>query len=108
MPGPTDGGKGAPRTAGMPDYLKEAFLFRWNLLLFLGGTAAAALTPLAPVLLPLVAAGELTYLAGLVSLPRFRSAIDAKAHAAAAGGGGSAAAAPPKVPLAIMLKDLPT
>ena len=33
-------------------------------------------------LLPLVAAGELTYLAGLVSVPRFRAAIDAKAHAA--------------------------
>jgi hypothetical protein len=29
------------------DYLKEAFLFRWNLLLFFGGTAAAALTPAA-------------------------------------------------------------
>src|SRR5205809_7025160 len=82
MPGPTDGGKGAPRTAGMPDYLKEAFLFRWNLLLFLGGTAAAALTPLAPVLLPLVAAGALTYLAGLVSIPRVPAAIDAKRHAA--------------------------
>src|SRR6185312_2267481 len=53
-----------PREAGMPDYLKEAFLFRWNLLFFLGGVAAAALTPVAGVLLPLVAAGELTYLAG--------------------------------------------
>ena len=52
--------------AGMSDYLREAFFFRWNLLLFLGGTAAAALTPLAPVLLPLVAAGEITYLTGLV------------------------------------------
>ena len=66
----------------MTDYLKEAFLFRWNLLFFLGGAAAAALTPLAPVLLPLVAAGEVTYLAGLVSMPRFRAAIDAKVHAA--------------------------
>jgi hypothetical protein len=72
----------APRGAGMSDYLKEAFLFRWNLLFLLGGTAAAALTPLAPVLLPLVAAGELTYLTGLVSIPRFRAAIDAKVHAA--------------------------
>ena len=71
------------REAGMPDYLREAFLFRWNLLLFLGGTAAAALTPLAPVLLPLVGAAELTYLAGLVSVPRFRAAIDAKMHAGA-------------------------
>ena len=34
------------RQAGMADYLREAFLFRWNLLLFLGGAAAAALTPL--------------------------------------------------------------
>ena len=34
------------------------------------------------VLLPLVAAGELTYLTGLLSIPRFRAAIDAKVHAA--------------------------
>ena len=62
----------------MPDYLREAFLFRWNLLFFAGGIAAAALTPLAPVLLPLVAAAEITYLTGLVSVRRFRAAIDAK------------------------------
>ena len=62
----------------MPDYLREAFLFRWNILFFLGGAAAAALTPIAGVLLPLVAAGELTYLTGLVSIPRFRAAIDAE------------------------------
>ena len=36
------------RRAGMGDYLQRGFLFRWNLLLFLGGAAAAALTPLAP------------------------------------------------------------
>jgi hypothetical protein len=73
-----------PKSAGMGDYLREAFLFRWNLLLFLGGAAAAALTPtpLPQVLLPLVAAGELSYLAGLVSLPRFRAAIDVKVNAA--------------------------
>src|SRR6476469_10919416 len=85
-----------PRTADTKDYLKEAFLFRWNLLFFLGGAAAAALTPLAPVLLPLVAAGEVTYLAGLVSVPRFRAAIDAKVHAAgkAAVPAGASAQAP--------------
>jgi class 3 adenylate cyclase len=33
-----------PRSAGMADYLKEAFLFRWNLLFVVGGAAAAALT----------------------------------------------------------------
>jgi hypothetical protein len=92
----------------MPDYLREAFLFRWNLLFLLGGTAAAALTPLAGVLLPLVAAGELTYLTGLVSIPRFRSAIDAKVHAAGkSAAAGDAAAEPPAVSLVTMLKGLP-
>ena len=91
----------------MPDYLKEAFLFRWNLLFFLGGTAAAALTPAAAVLLPLVAAGELSYLAGLVSIPRFRAAIDAKVHAA----GREIAGSPPPLPpvsIAAMLQGLPS
>lgn len=99
----------APQGAQMKDYLKEAFLFRWNLLFFLGGTAAAALTPLAPVLLPLVGAAELTYLAGLVSIPRFRAAIDARKHKALtdAAPAGSAPAAPP-VSLVSMLAGLPS
>src|SRR5207249_4015606 len=98
----------APQGAGMSDYLKEAFLFRWNLLFFLGGAAAAALTPLAPVLLPLLAAGEVTYLTGLVSVPRFRAAIDAKVHAAGkASGGGGASAQPPTPSLVAMLEGLP-
>src|SRR4051795_12273695 len=89
---------GRPVTqAGMPDYLKEAFLFRWNLLLFLGGTAAATLMPANSVFVPLVMAGELTYLAGLISIPRFRAAIDAKVHASASGtaAASGAPAAPP-------------
>jgi hypothetical protein len=90
----------------MGDYLKEAFLFRWNLLFFLGGTAAAALTPLAGVVLPLVAAGEIAYLTGLVSVPRFRAAIDAKRHAEAKPAGGSVPA-PPPVSLVAMLAGLP-
>jgi len=89
----------------MADYLKEAFLFRWNLLFLLGGTAAAALTPLAGVLLPLVAAGELTYLTGLVSIPRFRAAIDAKVHAAL--GGGPTTVQEPAPSLITMVKSLP-
>src|SRR6266571_442424 len=98
-------GRGAPpqqvqpprrvQGGGMSDYLKEAFLFRWNLLFFLGSTAAAALTPVSGILLPLVAAGELTYLAGLVSIPRFRAAIDAKVHAAGQAGGGTPAVQEP-------------
>ena len=70
--------------------MREAFFFRWNLLFFLGGVAGAALPPMSTVLLPLVAAGELTYLAGLLSIPRFRAAIDAKVHSAR----GNATAAP--------------
>ncbi|MGE5837358.1 MAG: hypothetical protein ACM4AI_22990 [Acidobacteriota bacterium] len=91
----------------MPDYLREAFLFRWNLLFFLGGAAAAALTPIAGVLLPLVAAGELSYLAGLVSIPRFRAAIDAKVHAAGAGPLDGPTPSSPPVSLVTMLKGLP-
>jgi len=106
MPMRDDPAARPPRPAGMRDYLKEAFLFRWNLLFLLGGTAAAAMTPLAPVLIPLVAAGEVTYLTGLVSIPRFRAAIDAKVHAA-----GKAALpagpAPPPVSLVTMLAGMP-
>lgn len=95
----------APTGAGLGGYLKEAFLFRWNLLFLLGGAAGVALTPLAPVLLPLVAAAELTYLAGLISVPRFRAAVDAKVHA------GRSAMTTPKpaapVSLATMLTGLP-
>jgi len=109
MPTPDDRLKWNPRpSAGMPDYLKEAFLFRWNLLFFLGGVAAAALTPVAGVLLPLVAAGELAYLTGLVSVPRFRAAIDAKVHAAGESTpSGPAPPQPPAVSLVTMLKGLP-
>jgi hypothetical protein len=98
--------KAPPQGAGLPDYLKEAFLFRWNLLFLLGGTAAAALTPLAPVLLPLVGATELSYLAGLISIPRFRAAIDAKIHATRQAGPRAAPPSPP-VSLATTLGGLP-
>ncbi len=73
------------KTAGFGRYLAEAFLFRWNLLLFLGGSAAAMLTPYPDVLLPLIGAGELSYLVGLTSIPRFRAAIDAKVYGEAKG-----------------------
>jgi hypothetical protein len=98
----------APQGAGMQDYLKEAFLFRWNLLFFLGSAAAAAMAPLSAALLPLVAAGELVYLAGLVSVPRFRAAIDAKVHAAGKEGREpDEQPAPPAQSLVTMLAGLP-
>jgi hypothetical protein len=92
--------------AGMGDYLREAFLFRWNMLLFIGGAAAAVLTPFPDLLLPLVGAAEVTYLAGLVSMPRFRAAIDAKIHAARQTKPAATAAAP-AVSLVSMLGGLP-
>ena len=70
-----------PKKAGLFRYLKEAFAFRWNLLLFGGAAAAAVISGHADIALPLVAAAEITYLAGLTTLPRFQSAIDAKANA---------------------------
>jgi hypothetical protein len=96
----------APQGAGLPDYLKEAFFFRWNMLFLLGGLAGAALAPMSTVLLPLVAAGELTYLAGLVSIPRFRAAVDAKIHARGKGKASDAPAAP-QPSLVTMLSGLP-
>jgi hypothetical protein len=98
-----------PRGAGMGDYLREAFLFRWNLLLFIGATAAAAIAPMSEVLIPLVAAGEMLYLTGLVSVPRFRAAIDAKVHAARTGGPTATAQTAQAAPsLVTMLGGLPT
>jgi hypothetical protein len=73
------------RSAGIAEYLKRAFLYRWNMLLFLGGTAAAALSPWPDALLPLVGAVEVLYLGGLVASSKFRDAIDAQAHKEARG-----------------------
>ena len=69
-----------PKQAGVFRYLKEAFLFRWNLLLLGGAGAAAILSGHLDVALPLVAAAEVTYLAGLTTMPRFQRAIDVKAY----------------------------
>ena len=66
--------------AGMVEYLKRAFLYRWNLLLFFGGAAASALSPWPDALFPLLLAAEIAYLGSLVSRPKFRDAIDAQVH----------------------------
>jgi len=59
--------------------LGEAFLFRWNLLLFGSGLAAGLLSGRADVVLPVLCALETMYLVLLVQNPRFRAAIDARA-----------------------------
>lgn len=73
------------RRGNFRSYLRAAFLNRWNLLLFLGGAVAAAMSPMPDALLALIAAGELTYLGGLISRPKFRDAIDAQTHKAVTG-----------------------
>ena len=102
---PSDRSSKQPIGAGLKDYFKEAFFFRWNLLLFLGGLAGAAIAPLADVTIPLVFAGELAYLAALTSLPRFRAAIDAKVHATKGTSASTTTAATPS--LVVMLAGLP-
>lgn len=63
---------------GIGHYLWKAFTRPWNMLLVFGAGAAAALSGWPDVLLPLVVAAEAVYLGGLVSLPKFRQAIDAQ------------------------------
>lgn len=63
----------------MLKYLKTAFLNRWNLLFFLGGTALAFLSGQPDVLLPVVVAAELGYVGLLGSHPKFQAYVDAQA-----------------------------
>jgi hypothetical protein len=75
-------------------YLKTAFTTKWNLLLFGGGVAAAFISGFPGVLLPLVCAGEIYYLASMLANDRFRSAVeaqDAKARRAVEAEGARAA-----------------
>jgi chemotaxis protein histidine kinase CheA len=63
---------------GFGKYIKKAFTNHWNLLAFLGGSAAALLSGYGVVLLPLVAAAEITYVGLLAGHPRFQSYVDAQ------------------------------
>ena len=72
--------------AGMREYVKQAFLYPWNLLLFVGGAALAAMSPQPDAFIPIVMGLEIAYLTGLTAIPRFRTAIDAKMAARARGG----------------------
>lgn len=60
------------------NYLRTAFSTRWNLLFFGAGVAAAFIGGFPGVVLPLVAAGEIYYLASMLSNERFRAAVDAQ------------------------------
>ncbi len=65
---------------GFFGYVKKAFLQHWNLLILGAGVVAGALSGHADVVVPLVAAGELAYLAGLATHPKFQSYVQAQAH----------------------------
>jgi len=60
------------------DYVKTAFLNRWNLLAFLSGAAFGVICGRPDVALPLVAAAELGYLGLLASHPKFQHYVDAQ------------------------------
>lgn len=80
--------------AGMWRYLASAFAYRWNLLLFGGAMAAAVLLPSPDIVMPILAATELAYLAALSSMPRFQAAIDAQSHKEKRAGESNAPAQP--------------
>jgi len=77
---------------GLRGYVKHAFLYPWNILFFLGGAALAAMSPHPDAFIPIIGGLELAYLTGLSSIPRFRTAIDAKMAAKARAGRASSGA----------------
>lgn len=89
-------------------YLKAAFLYHWNLLFVVGGGALAALSGKADALLPIIGGLEIAYLTGLIAIPKFRTAIDAR-EAAKGREAASAARVSPAAQLSLqqMLDTLP-
>jgi hypothetical protein len=63
---------------GLGKYLKKAFLYHWNLLVFLGGMGFALLSGQPDVFVPLVLAGETAYLGMVGAHPRFQKYVDAQ------------------------------
>lgn len=63
---------------GLTKYLKTAFLNHWNLLVCLGGVGFSVLSGRPDILLPLVLAGELTYLGFLGTHPKFQQYVEAQ------------------------------
>jgi hypothetical protein len=61
---------------GLGKYLKKAFLNHWNLLAFLGGIGFALISGHPDVFVPLVLAGEATYVGVVGTHPRFQRHVD--------------------------------
>ena len=64
----------------MLKYVKKAFMVNWNLLALAAGAAVAVISGQPDVVLPLLIAGEVLYLAGLSTRDKFQAAIDAQDH----------------------------
>lgn len=67
---------------GFRRYIRAAFLQPWNLLLFFGSIGMTVVTGTQDIA-PFIMAAELAFVTGLASMPRFRTAIDAKIAARA-------------------------
>ena len=65
---------------GLGKYIKKAFLNHWNLLAFLGSMGFALLSGHPDVLVPLVLAGETTYLGVLGTHPKYQRYVDVQEH----------------------------
>ena len=63
---------------GLFKYIKDAFLFHWNLLAFAGGMGFALLSGHPDVAVPVVLAGEAAYLGLLATHPKFQRHVDAQ------------------------------
>jgi DNA repair exonuclease SbcCD ATPase subunit len=63
---------------GLGKYFKSAFLYRWNVLAFLGGLGFALVSGYPDVVLPLVLAAELGYVGLLGTHPKYQRYVDAQ------------------------------
>lgn len=94
-----------PQPAGLRKYIRKAVRIPWNLLAFIGGLFGATLSPWPDALMPLVVAAELAFIGGMISMKRFRDAVDAEEYAKLRGDG-----SPGRLPssaLSDMLANLP-
>src|SRR5262245_47648500 len=98
----------APQPPGLRRYLRAAFKYHWNLLLFFGGSALALVSPWPDAIMPMLMGAELAYLVGLSSIPRFRTAVDAQEAAKMRQMHGVAARTTPDDSLARLIEGLPT
>ena len=67
---------------GLGKYIKKAFLNQWNLLAFVGSMGFALLSGHPDVFIPLVLAGETTYLGVLGTHPKYQRYVDVQEHKA--------------------------